>query len=110
MAMSDCIKCWDTPCTCGYDYKDKTEQGMVKYIFSITKYHNQESIFNELLQVSKDLQDDKLDEKLLEYGYCKGNYMNTCNDCGEMTFNVDKRCLICKFCAMKRRRKDENNE
>jgi hypothetical protein len=18
--MSDCVKCWDTPCTCGYDY------------------------------------------------------------------------------------------
>ena len=21
MAMSDCIKCWDTPCTCGYEWK-----------------------------------------------------------------------------------------
>jgi hypothetical protein len=21
MAMSDCEKCWDTPCTCGYDYE-----------------------------------------------------------------------------------------
>ncbi len=20
MSMSDCEKCWDTPCTCGYDY------------------------------------------------------------------------------------------
>ena len=23
MSMSDCPKCWDTPCTCGYDYKDR---------------------------------------------------------------------------------------
>ncbi len=22
MSMSDCEKCWDTPCTCGWDYKD----------------------------------------------------------------------------------------
>ena len=25
MAMSDCIKCWDTPCTCGWDYRDYTK-------------------------------------------------------------------------------------
>lgn len=22
MSMTDCIKCWDTPCTCGYDYRN----------------------------------------------------------------------------------------
>ena len=22
MALSDCIKCWSTPCECGYDYRD----------------------------------------------------------------------------------------
>jgi hypothetical protein len=21
MAMSDCEKCWETPCCCGYDYR-----------------------------------------------------------------------------------------
>lgn len=24
MSMSDCVKCWDTPCRCGWDYKDYT--------------------------------------------------------------------------------------
>jgi len=23
MSMSDCEKCWDTPCICGHDYKDR---------------------------------------------------------------------------------------
>lgn len=22
MSMSDCEKCWDTPCMCGYDYRN----------------------------------------------------------------------------------------
>lgn len=22
MAMSDCAKCWDTPCSCGWDYRN----------------------------------------------------------------------------------------
>ena len=22
MAMSDCERCWNTTCTCGYDYRD----------------------------------------------------------------------------------------
>lgn len=22
MSMSDCIKCWETPCCCGHEYKD----------------------------------------------------------------------------------------
>jgi hypothetical protein len=22
MSMSDCIKCWNTPCDCGYEYRD----------------------------------------------------------------------------------------
>lgn len=22
MALSDCLKCWDTPCHCGYDYRN----------------------------------------------------------------------------------------
>jgi len=22
MSLSDCPKCWNTPCTCGYEYED----------------------------------------------------------------------------------------
>jgi hypothetical protein len=30
MAMSDCIKCWETPCSCGYDYRHKTKQTRIE--------------------------------------------------------------------------------
>ena len=26
MGMSDCIKCWDTPCLCGYEYRNQTKE------------------------------------------------------------------------------------
>lgn len=26
MAMSDCVKCWNTPCTCGYEYRNWTKE------------------------------------------------------------------------------------
>ncbi len=30
MSMSDCIKCWDTPCSCGYDYRHWTKEKRIK--------------------------------------------------------------------------------
>lgn len=28
MALSDCDHCWDTPCTCGWEFKDKKAKEM----------------------------------------------------------------------------------
>lgn len=30
MSMSDCIKCWNTPCTCGYSYKNWSQEERIK--------------------------------------------------------------------------------
>jgi hypothetical protein len=30
MAMSDCPKCWDTPCTCGWDWRQKPLEDLIK--------------------------------------------------------------------------------
>ncbi len=30
MAMSDCIKCWNTPCTCGYEYRLDSAEYRIK--------------------------------------------------------------------------------
>jgi hypothetical protein len=26
MALSDCPKCWDTPCTCGYEFRNSSPE------------------------------------------------------------------------------------
>lgn len=28
MALSDCVKCWNTPCTCGWGFKTKNPEQM----------------------------------------------------------------------------------
>jgi len=30
MGMSDCEKCWNTPCTCGWDYHNNTKKERMK--------------------------------------------------------------------------------
>lgn len=32
MAMSDCEKCWETPCACGLGYREWTEAQLVAHI------------------------------------------------------------------------------
>lgn len=29
MALSDCEKCWDTPCHCGYEYRNYTNEAKI---------------------------------------------------------------------------------
>jgi hypothetical protein len=38
-------------------------------------------------------------QHLLRYGYAPGNYMNTCQRCGEVAHGVDKRARCCRPCA-----------
>jgi hypothetical protein len=30
MALSDCVKCWETPCICGYEYSRKEYWSLAK--------------------------------------------------------------------------------
>lgn len=30
MALSDCPKCWDSPCMCGYEYERWSEESILK--------------------------------------------------------------------------------
>jgi hypothetical protein len=35
--MSDCDRCWNTPCTCGHDYKNWSEERLSKQIKMLYK-------------------------------------------------------------------------
>ena len=37
MSLSDCVKCWDTPCRCGHDYKDWSDSQLAEQIMMLTK-------------------------------------------------------------------------
>ena len=30
MSLSDCVKCWNTPCMCGYDYRKWTRNQRIE--------------------------------------------------------------------------------
>ncbi len=38
MALSDCEKCWDTPCTCGWGYRDYSDMEFAEFIANILSY------------------------------------------------------------------------
>lgn len=35
MSMSDCLKCWNTPCTCGWDYRNYNKEARLKLAANI---------------------------------------------------------------------------
>jgi len=53
MAMTDCIKCWDTPCTCGYDYRDYPIKKAANLIAVVLKYRSKEDQ-KEILKIAMD--------------------------------------------------------
>ena len=37
MALSDCSECWETPCVCGWEFKDWSHERHVEFIKSTLK-------------------------------------------------------------------------
>ncbi len=37
MSLSDCVKCWDTPCTCGHEYRHWTPDELKNQILMLQK-------------------------------------------------------------------------
>lgn len=35
MSLSDCEKCWETPCICGYNYRNWTTESKVELIRAV---------------------------------------------------------------------------
>jgi len=49
MSLHNCIKCWQTPCECGYDWKDYNLDQLAEYIATTVKYKTKQ----EALEVMK---------------------------------------------------------
>lgn len=65
--MFNCPKCWDKPCSCGYEYRGKSDEEMAAFIYGITKrYHNPEAVLAEFKRLIVD--------KNVEYVHCPRCY------------------------------------
>ena len=38
MALTDCGKCWSTPCECGWEYRYMNDEKFAKFIVNILTY------------------------------------------------------------------------
>ena len=57
MALSDCPKCWDTPCVCGHTYKNYNSKSKAQLIASAVgvplSYELDESVYREIVEKVK---------------------------------------------------------
>lgn len=66
MSLSDCEKCWDTPCTCGYEYRNYSEERIIDWIENILKYHDRGKILNQLMSKNIPIKQGKKTEQIEE--------------------------------------------
>lgn len=38
MALSDCERCWETPCSCGYEYRHWSSENLIDFVASVISY------------------------------------------------------------------------
>ena len=53
MSLSDCMYCWDTPCVCGWEYRNWSSEAIQKHI----------KLFHKLLKF-------KLEHPGAKYSFC----------------------------------------
>ena len=57
--LSDCEKCWNTPCNCGWDYKDYNSENFAMYISNIIQYRPKEDAIKILELAILNIQNNK---------------------------------------------------
>ena len=73
MSLSDCLKCWDTPCTCGWEYRKNSIKSLQERIDMLEKVKqfliaNPKAKFSDYTSPFTETKDDK---KFMEYMYSK---------------------------------------
>lgn len=71
MALSDCIKCWDTPCICGWGYRHFTTKMLKNKILLLSgvlkyKTDHPDAEWSGILGVGFETEDDKALMKMLK--------------------------------------------
>jgi hypothetical protein len=54
MSLSNCLKCWDTPCTCGYYFRDWDSKKIAEHFAAILQYRNETDAIG-ILQEAEDI-------------------------------------------------------
>ena len=51
MALSDCPKCWETPCGCGYEYREWSNERLSEHIAALMTYKSWKDSIEIILKV-----------------------------------------------------------
>lgn len=63
MALSDCPKCWDTPCSCGYEYRNYSKEYMIEFICNFLSYHSKKDAIDVLKEAEQKIITKKEEKK-----------------------------------------------
>lgn len=73
MALSDCEKCWSTPCECGWNFRNYSADHFSKYIANILQYRRKQDA--KIILKRALLEIDKIEDWYMEYKF-------KCDICG----------------------------
>jgi hypothetical protein len=59
MSLTDCIKCLDTPCSCGYEYRNWTKERLIEFVASAISYKPMEMQLEILAKAQLQLKENK---------------------------------------------------
>lgn len=51
--MFNCEKCYENPCVCGYEYKNKSNKEMANFIHGILKYHDEKEVLTLISKMTE---------------------------------------------------------
>jgi len=63
MSLWDCPKCWEIPCSCGYEYKDWDDERLIEFLTNVLSYKNKFDALRLLGEAFNKMQEREEDAK-----------------------------------------------